>query len=145
MTGWTSRLAHGLATYLAEHHIGTYRPDGAYGENETGIVIATVPARPSRVVALTPYPVTDVLDQADSVLGLQVRCRSSEPDPREALDLADSVFDLLAGATHLDFDGVIIHLIKRTASGPMGRDENGRYEHADTYQLTAHHPTRHRS
>ncbi|MEU5847438.1 minor capsid protein [Saccharopolyspora shandongensis] len=145
MSGWTSRLAHGLAHHLAEHGIGTYRPDGVYREDETGIVIATVPAAPPRVVALTPYPVADALDQADSVLGLQVRCRSSSRDPREAFDLADSVFGLFAGASHLDLDGVLVHLVERTASGPIGRDANGRAEHADTYRLTCHHPTRHRS
>jgi minor capsid protein len=145
VTGWTSRLVHGLATYLADHGIGTYRPDGAYRERETGIVIATVPASPPRLVALTPYPVADAVDQADTVLGLQVRCRSSGADPREALDTADAVFDLLAGASHLDLGGVLVHLIERTASGPMGRDDNGRYEHADTYRLTTDHPTRHRT
>jgi len=36
--------------------------------------------------------------------------------------------------------GVLVHLIERTASAPMGRDENGRYEHADTYHLLAHRP-----
>ncbi|MEV5537456.1 minor capsid protein [Saccharopolyspora shandongensis] len=144
MSGWTSRLAHGLAHHLAGHGVGVYRSEGVYREDETGITVATVPAHPSRIVALTPYPVADDVDQADSVLGLQVRCRSSGPDPREALDTADAVFDLLAGAAHLDLGGVLVHLVERTASGPMGRDDNGRFEHADTYRLRTHHPTRHR-
>lgn len=142
---WTATVAHGLAEYLAAAGIAVYRPNGIYHDDETGIVIGAVPANPVRVVVLTPYPLSDDVDQADSVLGLQVRVRSASGDPREALDLVDAVFDELHGATHLDLAGALVHLAERTASAPMSRDENGRYEHADTYQLTAHRPTRHRS
>lgn len=142
---WTANLAHGLAEYLAVAEVAVYRPTGVYRDDEIGIVIGTVPASPPRVLVLTPYPLVDDVDQADSVLGLQVRARSAGPDPRDALDLLDAVFDELHGATHLDLSGALVHLAQRTASVPMSRDQNGRYEHADTYQLTAHRPTRHRS
>lgn len=142
---WTRTLAHGLAEHLAAEGIGVYRPAGNYLENEVGIVIGTVPAAPARVLVLSPYPLVDDADQADSVLGLQVRARSGGPDPRESLDRLDDVFDLLHGATHLDLGGALVHLAMRTSSVPMSRDQSGRYEHADTYQLTAHRPTRHRS
>jgi hypothetical protein len=142
---WTATLVHGLAEYLATNGVAVYRPTGVYRDDETGIVLGTVPASPPRVVVLTPYPLSDDVDQADSVLGLQVRVRGAGPDPREALDLVDAVFVELHGATHLDLAGALVHLAERTASLPMGRDESGRYEHADTYQLTAHRPTRHRT
>jgi minor capsid protein len=142
---WTRNLAHGLAEHLAAAGIGVYRPTGVYRDDEVGIVIGTVPASPARVLVLTPYPLADDVDQADSVLGVQVRTRSGGPDPREALDRLDAVFDELHGATHLDLGGALVHLAQRTASVPMSRDQSGRYEHADTYQLTAHRPTRHRS
>jgi hypothetical protein len=142
---WTATLVHGLAEYLDSAGICVYRPTGTYRDDETGIVIGTVPASPPRVVVLTPYPLFDDVAQADSVLGVQVRMRSASGDPREALDLADAVFDVLHGATHLDLAGALVHLAERTASLPMGRDQSGRYEHADTYQLTAHRPTRHRT
>jgi hypothetical protein len=141
---WTATLAHGLAEYLAAAGIAVYRPTGVYRDDETGIVIGTVPASPPRVVVLTPYPLSDDVDQADSVLGLQVRVRSAGPDPREALDLVDAVFEHLHGATHLDLAGALVHLAERTASLPMGRDQSSRYEHTDTYRLIAHRPTRHR-
>jgi hypothetical protein len=141
---WTADLAHGLAGYLAAAGIGTYRPTGVYRDDETGIVIGAIPASPPRLVVLTVYPLVDDVDQADSVLGLQVRIRSGTPDPREAFSLVDAVFDVLQGATHLHFGDVEVHLVQRTASVPMGQDQNRRYEHADTYQLTAHRPSSHR-
>ncbi|SDL17875.1 hypothetical protein SAMN04488074_109206 [Lentzea albidocapillata subsp. violacea] len=142
---WTRTLAHGLAEHLAAEGIGIYRRAGSYLESEVGIVIGTVPAAPARVLVLSLYPLVDDVDQADSVLGLQVRTRCGGPDPREALDRLDDVFDLLHGATHLDLGGALVHLAMRTSSVPMSRDQSGRYEHADTYQLTAHRPSRHRS
>ena len=66
------------------------------------------------------------VDQADSLMGLQVRVRSGSPDPRDALALIDAVFELLHGATHLTLAGTVMHLAERTASTPMGLDQNGR-------------------
>jgi minor capsid protein len=141
---WTAELAHGLAEHLAAAGVGVYRPNGAYRDDETGIVIAIVPAAPPRVVVLSCYPLTDDVDQADSLVGLQVRVRSGTPDPRNALDLIDAVFEELHGATHLTLSSVVVHLAERTVSTPLGRDQNGRYEHADTYRFVAHRPSRHR-
>jgi hypothetical protein len=138
-------LAHGLAEHLAAAGVAVYRPTGVYQDDETGIVIAAVPAAPPRVVVLSCYGLADDVDQADSLIGLQVRVRSASPDPRDALDLIDAAFEELHGTTHLTLAGTVVHLVERTASAPMGRDANGRYEHADTYRLTTHRATRHRS
>lgn len=143
MSGWTSNLAHGLAEHLAASGVGTYRPTGIYDDTETGIVVGKAPASPPRIVALTPYPLSDSPD-ADSVTGLQVRARSAGPDPRDALDLIDAVFAALAGLTSTTFAGAFVHRVQRTGGGDIGTDDNGRYEHTSTYQLTAHHPTTHR-
>lgn len=141
---WTATLAHGLGEQLAAAGIATYRPTGTYTAEETGLVVGVMPASPPRVVVLTLYALADDIDQADSRVGLQVRVRGAGPDPRNALDLIDAVFDELHGATHLDLAGVLVHLIERTASVPMGRDQNGRYEHADTFHLIVHRPRLHR-
>lgn len=141
---WTADLAHGLAGQLAAAGVATYRPAGTYGDEETGLVVGAMPAAPPRVVVLTCYALADDTEGADSLIGLQVRVRSAGPDPRDALDLIDAVFDELHGASHLDLPSVVVHLVRRTASAPMGRDQNGRYEHADTYHLSAHRPSRHR-
>lgn len=142
---WTADLGHGLALLLAAADVAVYRPTGVYRDDETGLVIGVVPAAPPRVVVLSCYALADDVDQADSLIGLQVRVRGATSDPREPLDLIDAAFDVLHGATHLALAGVVVHLAERTASTPMGRDANGRYEHADTYRLTGHRPTRHRA
>lgn len=142
---WTTQLAHGLAEHLAGAEIALYQPNGTYHPDEVGIAIGVMPTTPPSVLVLTPYPLADDVDQADSVLGLQIRARSPGPDPRPALDLLDAVFDELHGASHLNLGGAVVHLAQRTASVPLGRDQSGRYEHADTYQLTAHRATQHRS
>lgn len=98
---WTTDLAHGLAEFLAAAGVAVYRPTGVYRDDETGIVIAVVPAAPPRVVVLSAYALADDVDQADSLIGLQVRIRSAGPDPRDALTLLDAVFEELHGATHL--------------------------------------------
>jgi hypothetical protein len=137
---WTAELAHGLAAHLAAAGIATYRPTGVYADDETGLMLGVVPAAPARVVVLSCYALADDIDQADSLIGLQVRVRGGSSDPRDALALLDAVFDELHSATHLTLAGTVVHLVERTASAPMGR-----YEHADTYRLTAHRPTRHRT
>src|SRR6185436_5288340 len=101
--------------------------------DEIGLVVGNMPAAPPRVVVLTCYALADDIEGADSLIGLQVRVRSAGPDPREALDLIDAVFDEMHGATHLELAGTVVHLVRRTASAPIGRDQNGRYEHADSY------------
>lgn len=123
--------------------MAVYRPTGVCRDDETGIVIGVVPAAPPRVVVLSCYALADDVDQADSLIGLQVRVRAG-PDPRDALALLDAVFEELHGATHLILASVVVHLVERAAFAPMGRDQNGRYEHADIYRLTAHRPTSHR-
>lgn len=142
---WTRTLAHGLAEHLAAAGIAVYHQTGVYRDDEVGIVIGTVPAAPARVLALSLYPLADDVDQADSVLGLQVRARSGGSDPREVLDRLDDVFDELHGATHLNLGGALVHLATRTSSVPLSRDQSGRYEHADTYHLATHRPSKHRA
>jgi hypothetical protein len=138
---WTAELAHGLAEHLAAAGVAVYRPTGVYRDDETGIVIAVVPAAPPRVVVLSCYALADDVDQADSLIGLQVRARSAGPDPRDAYDLIDAVFEELHGATHLTLAGTVVHLVERIASAPMGQDTNGRHEHVDIYHLTVHRPS----
>lgn len=132
-----------LARHLAAAGAGVYRPDGVYAPGETGIVFGAVPAEPARVVALLFYPLTADTD-ADAEYGLRIRYRSADQDPRYVLELVDVAFDALAGASEQQF-GLGVHLVTRETSNPSGTDQNGRYLHADTYQIRAHHPTRFRS
>lgn len=144
--GYTRDLLHGLAQLLAADGVGVYRDTGVYADSETGIVIGTVPQNPPAVVALIPYPLTDDATLSDSVLGLQVRCRSAGSDPRVVSDMTDAVFDSLQSHPGADLSTTARLLIAERVSGvPLGEDANGRSEAADSYQLTLHRPSRHRT
>lgn len=144
--GFTRDVLEGIAAMLAAQDIGTWNASGAYAEGDKGIVVGTIPQTPDRVICLIPYPLTDDPTLSDSVLGLQVRARSASSDPRPVLDTLDAVFDLLQGHYPVDLAGTARLLIaERTTGTPLGEDTNGRFEAADSYQLTLHRPSTHRS
>ncbi len=126
--------------------IGVWRTDGMYASDEQGITVATVPQSPPAIICLSPYTLTDDPTMSDSVMGLQIRVRSATADPRPALDTLDAIFDLLQGHQPVDLQGTARLLIaERTTGTPLGEDANGRFEAADSYQLTLYRPTTHRS
>lgn len=139
---WTASLAHGLAEHVAAAGIATYRPTGTYTAEETGLVIGTMPAAPPRVVVLAAYALADDIDQADSRIGLQ---GYAAPAPVRATPWTCSTPSSTSctAPPTLTSPSCWCTSFERTSSAPMGRDENGHYEHADTYHLTAHRPTRH--
>lgn len=59
---------------------------------------------------------------------------------REDAGVGEQIDDL-RGATHLEPAGAVVHLVRRTASAPMVRDQNDRYEHA--YHLCTYRPSLH--
>lgn len=143
--GYTRDALDGLARLLAAAGVGVYHGTGAYDDTEVGIVVATVPQSPPSVVCLIPYPLTDDPTLTNSVLGLQVRCRGASRDPREVLDLLDAVFDFLQGHPGVALSGTARMLLaERTTGVPLGEDSNGRWEAADSYQLTLDRPSAHR-
>lgn len=145
--GYTRDVLEGVATViLAPGGVGVWRADGAYADGEQGIVVGTVPQSPDAVICLIPYPLTDDPTLSDSVLGLQVRVRGATTDPRPVLDTLDAVFDLLQGHRPVDLAGTARLLIAERQTGtPLGEDSHGRFEAADSYQLTLHRPSLHRS
>jgi hypothetical protein len=144
--GYTRDLLHGLAQLLAADGVGVYRDTGVYTDAETGIVIGRVPQSPPAIVALIPYPLTDDPTLSDSVLGLQLRFRVDGYDPRDVTDLADAAFDSLQGHPGANLSPTARLLIaERTSGVPLGEDSNGRPEWSDSYQLTLHRPSRHRT
>ena len=144
--GYTRGALEGIASMLAAGGVGVWRADGAYADDEQGIVVGTVPQSPASVVCLIPYPLTDDPTLSDSVLGLQVRVRGATADPRPVLDSLDAVFDLLQGHQPVDLsDTARLLIAERTTGTPLGEDSNGRFEAADSYQLTLHRPSLHRS
>lgn len=144
--GYTRDMLHGLAQLLAADGVGIYRATGVYANTEVGIVIGAMPTSPPAVVALIPYPLSDDPTLSDSVQGMQVRCRAASYDPRDVADLADLAFESLHGRGGIDLSPTArLVFAERTSGIPLGDDSNGRPEWADSYQLTLHRPSRHRT
>jgi hypothetical protein len=143
--GFTADLLAGVAGLLAGQGVGAWRPDGIYGDGDVGIYLGVVPQSGGRLITLTCYPRGDDPALSDSMVGLQVRARSSGRDLREATDLADRCFDALQALAGVVLPtGVRLSYVGRLSGAPMGVDEHGRWEHADNYQLAAWRPSPHR-
>lgn len=145
MAGYTTNLLTGLAQHLAAAGVGVWNPAGVYTAGQAGIVLGAVPPAPDRIITLTGYGVTDDPTLADTVTGVQVRCRWAGADPRLVDDLADQVFDLWQGSGPLTLStGVRVLLLQRRSSTSLGTDGNGRWSRADNFYVTTHRPSTHR-
>ncbi|WP_232788697.1 minor capsid protein [Streptomyces odonnellii] len=131
--GYTTDLLTGLAVLMDGGGLGVYRASGVYAAGETGITIAKVPEAPDRIICLTPYPVEDT-GGTDVITGVQIRMRAG-PDPREVLDLADVVRDLLHGRENFYLGPVRVALAWRQSQGLMGQDAHSREELSANYYL----------
>jgi len=119
---------------------------GAYSTDVTGIYVFLVPPSPNRIVTLSSYGLGDDATYSDTTTGLQVRTRSVDQDPRDAIDLDAAIADVLLGRYPFDLPtGVHIQTAQRT-SGPtsLGQDDNLRWEFSSNYSLGLHRPGTHR-
>lgn len=135
--GITRELLEGIAERLDQAGAGTYRPDGSvHLPGETAIVFGTLPSSPEAAIAITPYQSLDDVGHADRLVSVQVRMRSPGHDPRLVWDTADKVFGALhdVGSYTLG-ERVRVAWSARTITAPLGLDDNGRHEQADSYQF----------
>lgn len=140
---FTTDLLTGVAQHLAASGVAVWKPSGTYTSVEVGIVLGVPTQSPPSLVALAIYRNTDHPALSDSVVGLQVRVRGSDADPRKADDLADAVFNALQGL-RATVNGIRISYAKRDSTFPLGIDGSGRQERTDNYSLTVHRPSTHR-
>jgi hypothetical protein len=143
-----TNLLTGLAAYLETNTIGSWDTATAYGATDTAIVLGTMPQSPDRIIALSAYGVSDEPCSNHSIIGVQIRCRWGGADPRYADDLADSIFTLLHGATHLTLGAgataVTIVICERNSFLPLGQDGNNRYANSSNYYCTVYYPSTNR-
>lgn len=139
--GHTSQLLTGLAALMESAGLGVYRPDGVVEDGEVGIFLHRLPEAPDRAYALTPYPVEDT-GLTDVTDGIQIRMRAG-PDPRDVLDMADAVRDLLHMRENTLLGTVRIGLMWRQSQAPMGQDEHGREELTSNYYARSNRPGPH--
>jgi len=144
-SGFQTDLLTGLAVYIAAGGIeATYSP--TYTALQTGIVLGDVPQEPDRVITLTAYGVSDDPSLSISVLGVQIRCRADGRDKRKSDDLADAIFNLLHGVTHLTLStGVHITQFPRQSHASLGQDANNRWSNVQNFYAHCHRPSTHRT
>ncbi|GAA4600337.1 hypothetical protein GCM10023194_81390 [Planotetraspora phitsanulokensis] len=145
---WTRDLLTGFAVLLADAGVATWNPSGAYSDAQTAITIGGLPAKPDTALALAVYGVGqagDDVEQTDSAVQMQVRMRAMT-DPRVVDDIADGVFDTIHGLANYTLStGVFVLLARRTLIAPLGRDATGRWERADSFDLSVDRPSTHRT
>lgn len=140
--GFQSDLLTGMAAWLEANGVGDYKPAGTYDADDTGIVLGGLPANPPDVIGLNTYMVRDEPSLSDSVIGLQVQCRTAGEDRRTTADLSDSIFTLLHAATNIELTtGVTIVQALRQSDGSLGQDQNGRWGHVQNFYLSVHRPS----
>jgi hypothetical protein len=143
--GFTTEVLSGVAQLLAGNGVAEWKPPGTdpYLLDEAGIVLGVPTQQPAALIALAVYRTDDDPSLSDSVVGLQVRVRGRDADPRDADALADGVFDTLHG--YRGYAGSVrIVYARRVSTLPLGVDDNGRHERTDNYDLTVHRPSPHR-
>lgn len=123
----------------------TWQTDGAYPDGVTGIFVMKVPQAPDRVLTLTPYPLGDDPVFADSLVGMQVRSRSTGQDPRDVYALDDAAADVLLGNYPRTLpNGVRVQTLTRISAVSLGQDNLDRWEWASSYRASVHRPGPHR-
>lgn len=145
-SGFNTLLLTGLATYLSNAGIEmTYNTTGAYTALQTGIVLGNIPEEPNRIVTLTTYGISDDPGLSDSVVGIQIRCRSEGKDKRKTDDMDDAIFNLLHASTrNVLTTGVTIVQMLRESAGSLGQDAKGRWGSVSNYHATTWRPSTHR-
>lgn len=139
-------LVKGIAEYLAESGVGSWREDGAYTTGQVGIFYQLVPQAPASIITLTPYAVNDAATLSTTTTALQVRVRGGSRNPTLCNSLGDAVFDLLQGAYQLSLaTGIRVMQCNRQSSVPLGQDSSGFWSRSDNYYLDVHRPSTNRT
>lgn len=142
--GYMMDVTRGLATHMASQDPFHFRYAPGYSppfdDTPAPIYAGRIPHDVDLAVGLTPYNVEDISGLNHDILGVQARFRGLPHNMASTLDLVDAMFDLVQ-----DYEGTVarqsyVVLAWRQASGPIGVDENDRYEWADSYYLRVARP-----
>lgn len=131
--GYTTELLVGLAELLNTAGAGVYR-DGAYADDERGIVFSHLPASPVQAIGITRYMDLPGILAINQVM-VQVRSRVST-NPFEGETLVDLIRDTLHRKTHVQLGSLRFNLIEQKSFAPLGPDKNGRFEYTQNFMLT---------
>lgn len=134
-------LVEGLAQWLQDEGLGSYRPDTEYQAGERAITARTLPREPDWAVAIAPYQVDDATTLPTQAVMVQLRFRAPAVGPRTSVDeWADQVAGRLHFRHNFDVGGVHVSRAQRVLVAPLGSDESGREERADSYEIIVTRP-----
>lgn len=143
--GFTDDLLTGLARQLDTADVGVWNSTGIYTDDQIGIVIGRLPDQPSNAIALAAYGVDDSNVDGDDTVGVQVRTRCDQQDPRPGLDLADHVFEQWHSAHDLTLPNtVFVKQILRRSWVSGGIDDNQRSTTIQNFYVQLPRATVHR-
>lgn len=136
-------LVKGLGQLLHAEAVGTWSASTALAEGVTGVVAGAMPQQPSKLIALTLYPVADDPALSDSTIGCQFMFRG-DGNTTTVADMAEAVFNVLHGLTHMvvGSPGSQVHInqMYRKSFADLGPDQNGRYERSENYWIEVNRP-----
>lgn len=139
MSGFTSKLAIGLAELLAAAAVGEWSPAGQRtGTPVPWITVAAMPETPDQIICLTPYTSAPEGGGSDVVMAIQVRTRGDRT-PLSSPDLQDAVYEVLHGRRRTVLGTgagqLIVAQVLRRNIGQLGPDALSRWEWVSTYDV----------
>ena len=140
MTDVETDLLTGLAQWLHDQGLATYRPSGGYQSGETAVVFGPLPDDPDRCIGLTVYAATDEANVPLSHLRVQLMFRGNPNDSLDPGEIAGPVFNAFNGTSGLVFGTAYVNQAQRVSRVPLGVDGNQRSERADNYALDVDFP-----
>ncbi len=137
-------FVEGFAELLAGAGLGLTYAD-TYTANQTGIGLMNFPLLATNSVALAPYPLTDDPLQNMSMVGLQIKSRTTGQDPRAVWALDDTIADYLLGNYPITLPtGVRVVSLYRGSSASLGQDDAQRWNWVSNYPCNCFRPSLHR-
>lgn len=132
----TSTVTLALCQWLADNDFGIYRPNTPYQKNERAITVRRLPTAPEWALAVAPYGLDEDLVLPNRLINVQLRFRTGKGQPLTTVDdWADDVAEALHMRHRFNMGGLHVQRAVRTIIAPLGADENGREERADSYAL----------
>lgn len=138
---WTSGLLTGVCELAAAQVPGfTYRDNGLYQPDETGIVRKAMPPGPDRVVVVNTYVPGGDGARSEQLLAIQFRCRGLPNDPDDPDDMADELYRVFHRAENVTVGPAQLALVWRQSYAQAGKDSSNRFETTSNfYAITDHH------
>lgn len=126
-------LVEGLAQWLSDRDLADYKPVEPYAPTDRAVTIKRLPTTPDTSLAIYPYNTDDATTLPGTEVSIQLRFRGPASDRLYADRWADKVAKELHWRHHFNLGDVRIQRSQRVVTVPLGADDNGREERADSY------------